>query len=275
MQVYYVLWFAIAVAVIAAVYGAYNYMFNIATNFFADELENAISMLIGVGVGEERKAVVTVPGGVEVEVCNYDGGGYCGGKYKHCGVGGNKVTRRAEWPQLSIEVQINASEHKTSAMVTVRNLADQDLSFMLGAGLMNRLAYPDFSDRCKDIHDRRCLYLGDIINFGSNMPHYDDSLKGGESKSYEFVFKPPRRDVVFLTAVWINIGGELKMIAWAAVELTPPACIVITRPDRTTFIPAPYSITQQHRLTPGQYVIETKTQCDYKQCKVVLIIQKI
>jgi len=68
MIAHYVLWVSLAIAAIAAVYGAYNYMLSMAVNFHADELENAFQLLAQTPIGESRQVVIAVPQGVTIAI---------------------------------------------------------------------------------------------------------------------------------------------------------------------------------------------------------------
>lgn len=72
MNIHYVIWVALAVVAIAAVYSLYNYLLHTAINYFVSSTEEALRNLASIQPGEERSAVIAIPWGVKIEACSYN-----------------------------------------------------------------------------------------------------------------------------------------------------------------------------------------------------------
>lgn len=68
MNIHYVLWVAISVAVTASIYATYSHILDVAVNQHADILEETLAHLINVEPGGEKRAVIAIPRDVKLSV---------------------------------------------------------------------------------------------------------------------------------------------------------------------------------------------------------------
>jgi len=288
MIAHYVLWVAIAIATIVAMYGAYNYMLSMAVNFHADELENAFRLLAETPIGEMRQVVVSVPQSVTVDICglNLKTNNYtCPNRYTFptCGIQRFRSVGGSE--PLLIDISVIREGDACTASVLVKNTGTFNVEFDLGAGLALTGADP------RIYKFKPPIYLGDIGAFGREFgspPHYADiSLGPGEAKELAFSFACPKNSALYFLAVAWRSGGEgwdmetknfEDIIAYGAVQIKAArACVRVARWDHTTFIALPYNATVvgPQRLHVGIYRITARHVTDPDKLKTCLLVADI
>jgi len=263
MIAHYVLWVAIAIATIVAVYGAYNYALSTVIDFHADNLENAFKLLAETPVGETRQVVVSIPRGVTVDICglNLEKNAYMcpsGDMFGTCGI--QRFYSVSSSGALPIELYATREGEKCTVTVIVKNLGTSQIVFDLGAGL----ALTGIDPRMYQF--RQPIYLGDVDAYMGKPPHYTDiSLQPGEIREMVFEYKCPKYLThYFVVVAWRSEGEGWDLgaknlgdiIGYNAVHIeAASACVRITKWGRATFVALPYnaSIIGSQRLHVGIY----------------------
>jgi len=284
MIAHYVLWVAIAIATIVAVYGAYNYALSTVIDFHADNLENAFKLLAETSVGEVRQVVVSIPRGVTVDICglNLEKNAYMcpsGGNFSTCGI--QRYYSVSAGGTLPIELYATREGEKCTVTAVVKNSGKSQIVFDLGAGL----ALTGIDPRMYQF--RQPIYLGDVGTYMGKPPHYTDiSLQPGETREITFEYVCPKSLThYFVVVAWRSEGEGWDLgtkslediISYNTVRIEAAlACVRITKWERATFVALPYNASSIgfQRLHVGIYRVSAYHVLNSENIKKCLYISK-